>query len=70
MESFGDVFPYLIFGALGVVALVLFTGIISMVTGGRFNARYGNKLMRLRVIAQGIAVLLFLGFVLYLRQQQ
>jgi hypothetical protein len=30
-----------------------------MAKGGEFNARYGNKLMRLRILMQGIAVALF-----------
>ena len=34
------------FATLGVLA----TGIISMFRGGEFNRRYGNKLMRARVI--------------------
>ena len=37
---------------LGVLAM----GIVGMARGGEFNARYGNKLMRARVIAQGVAL--------------
>jgi len=49
---------------LMVVALlttlgVLFAGLITMARGGEFNRKYGNKLMRLRVIAQFTAILLF-----------
>jgi len=44
--------------ALVAVAVALFTGIFGMARGGAFNARYGNTLMRLRVILQGVAVLL------------
>lgn len=44
---------------------VLLTGIVSMLRGGEFNRRNGNKLMRARVILQGITlallVLLFLA---------
>ena len=42
------------FATLGV----LFTGIVSMFRGGEFNRRYGNKLMRARVILQGITLVL------------
>jgi len=42
------------FATLGV----LFTGIVSMFRGGDFNRRYGNKLMRARVILQGITLVL------------
>ena len=50
------------FATLGV----LLTGITSMLRGGEFNRRYGNKLMRARVILQGITlVLLALMFFAY-----
>jgi len=44
--------------ALLLVAItgVLFTGIAAMSRGGDFNRRYGNKLMRWRLILQGAAV--------------
>lgn len=50
--------------ALVIIALlitlgVLATGMIAMARGGEFNAKYGNKLMRARVIAQGVALALF-----------
>lgn len=35
---------------------VLLLGIGAMVKGGAFNEKYGNKLMRLRVILQGVAL--------------
>lgn len=38
--------------------VVLGLGIFSMVKGGRFNARNSNRLMRLRVLVQFVAVLL------------
>lgn len=38
---------------------VLFTGLFAMARGGEFNAKYGNKLMRARVIAQAVAIGLF-----------
>ncbi len=45
--------------ALASTVTVLFIGIITMSRGGEFNARYGNLLMRLRVIMQGVAVAFF-----------
>ncbi|MBN8531859.1 MAG: twin transmembrane helix small protein [Alphaproteobacteria bacterium] len=40
-------------------------GLFSMLKGGEFNRKYGNKLMVWRVAAQGIAVgALFLMFLL------
>lgn len=38
----------------------LFLGLFAMVRGGEFNAKYGNRLMRLRVILQGVALVMFL----------
>ncbi len=50
--------------ALAAVALVLFTGIFGMMRGGEFNRKYGNKLMRLRVGLQFVAILVILAAVL------
>lgn len=44
--------------AMIAVLATLFVGLIGMARGGEFNARYGNRLMRLRVILQGVALLL------------
>lgn len=50
--------------ALVIIAMlmtlgVLFTGLVTMARGGDFNRKHGNRLMRLRVIMQGVALLLF-----------
>ncbi len=52
-------FILLIVALVGVVG-VLITGIVAMVRGGEFNRKYGNKLMRARVILQGLAIVLLL----------
>ena len=44
--------------AMLAVLATLFVGLVGMARGGKFNARYGNRLMRLRVILQGVALLL------------
>ena len=54
------ILPYAIFIVLFSVLLVLFIGIISLLRGGDFNKRWSNKLMRARVILQGLAILLIL----------
>ena len=54
----------LMFVAMGLTLLVLFAGLISMVRGGEFNKKYGNRLMRLRVLFQAIAIMIF-AIVLY-----
>lgn len=51
-----DLFDYLIFGALALVATVLALGIYSLFRGGDFGRSWSNKLMRMRVLAQAIAV--------------
>ena len=50
--------------ALVATLAVLVVGIIAMLRGGAFNAKYGNKLMRARVALQAMAVGLML--VIYL----
>ena len=42
-------------GALGAVAI----GVIAMAVNGKLNKNHSNKLMRLRVLFQAIAVLVF-----------
>ena len=46
----------LIFAALLVVAAILAVGIYSLFRGGDFGRSYSNKLMRLRVLMQAIAI--------------
>jgi len=47
---------------LGVVA-ILVTGVGGFARGGEFNRKYANKLMRWRIAAQFVAVVLILLFV-------
>lgn len=51
-----DVFDYLIYAALAAVALVLAAGIYALFRGGDFGRSWSNKLMRLRVLTQAVAV--------------
>lgn len=44
--------------AMLCVAAVMGLGIFSMVKGGEFNKKYGNKLMQARVVLQGVALAL------------
>ena len=51
--------------ALALVLAALVLGVLSMARGGEFNAKYGNKLMRARVIAQFVALaLMVLAFLM------
>ena len=57
---------FFILGGLFALATLgtLLTGVVGMGKGGAFNDKYGNKLMRMRVILQGLAILCFvLGLV-------
>lgn len=48
--------------ALATLATLL-VGVFGLGTGGAFNQRYGNKLMRCRVLFQGLAIVsLMLAF--------
>jgi len=42
-----------------LVLLSLIGGLVAMDKGGEFNQKYGNKLMRMRVTLQGVALALF-----------
>jgi hypothetical protein len=59
MEFFTKIAPILIIIGLALVFIVLVIGLLSMLSKGDFNKKYSNKLMRLRVITQGIIVLIF-----------
>lgn len=64
MAVIDAVFPYLLAAVLAAVVGILFAGVATMSRGGAFNDKWGNKLMRARVITQGIAVALLLIFFL------
>ncbi len=46
--------------AVIAVALILVAGVVTMMRGGEFNRKYGNRLMRARLVAQAVAVVLVL----------
>lgn len=49
----------LVIVAAMITLAVLVTGIFTMARGGEFNRKHSNRLMRLRVVAQCIALVLF-----------
>ena len=59
MEFFTKIAPILIIIGLILVFIVLVIGLVSMLLKGDFNKKYSNKLMRIRVITQGIIILIF-----------
>lgn len=54
--------------AVLIVVGILLLGVGSFGKGGEFNRKYANKIMRYRIGAQFVAVLLILLYV-YLRRQ-
>ena len=63
----GVLFTLMIIAMVAVVA-VLFWGLFSMARGGAYNQRNANKLMRWRVALQGIALLIFVLFMMLYHQ--
>jgi hypothetical protein len=56
-----DIFSYLIPAALIAVTAVLAVGIYSLFRGGDFGRSWSNKLMRLRVVMQAVAIAILMG---------
>ena len=55
---------FLIGIAISVVAVILLAGLYTLWTGGEVSRNWSNRLMRMRVMAQLVAVLIILA-VLY-----
>ena len=57
--------PYFIavVAAVGLVLAILFVGVIGFGLGGEFNRKHSNRIMRYRIIAQAVAIVLILLFV-------
>jgi len=53
--------PVLIVVLLVAVVIVLFTGLLTMAIGGRFTPEFRNKLMKTRVIIQGLIFIVVLA---------
>ena len=60
--------PILLGVALFAVLATILFGVFTMARGGEFNRRHGNRLMRLRVILQAVAVVLFVLLILATRR--
>ena len=61
-------FTILIPLALGAVLITLGFGIFALFRGGDFGRSYSNKLMRLRVLLQFIAIIVLVAAVYFLRR--
>ena len=56
-----NVFDILILLAIAAVAITLGFGLYSLFRGGEFARSYSNKLMRLRVLLQAVAIALLVA---------
>ncbi|TGY90251.1 twin transmembrane helix small protein [Marinicauda algicola] len=51
----------LLYIAMGIVLVILVAGIYALFRGGEFGRSWSNRLMRLRVLVQFIAVLIIVA---------
>jgi hypothetical protein len=68
MSGLSGIMPYLIGAVMAATLIVLAVGLIAMLRGGNFNRRYGNKLMRMRILFQAVAIALFVLFALLVQK--
>ncbi|HLI67775.1 MAG TPA: twin transmembrane helix small protein [Caulobacteraceae bacterium] len=60
-----DLFSWLVPAALAAVFITLCVGIYALFRGGDFGRSYSNRLMRLRVLLQFVAILVLVAAVLW-----
>ena len=53
--------------ALGLVAVILAWGVLTMARGGEYNVKNSNRIMRYRIIFQAIALLVIMVLI-WIRQ--
>ena len=58
-----DPFFIVIAVVMAAVVVILMTGIGGFAKGGEFNKKHANRIMRYRIIAQFVAIVLILIFV-------
>ena len=57
------VLPFILVVSMVLALLMVVVGVIAMAKNGNFNKKHSNKLMRMRVLFQGIAVLVFAAII-------
>ncbi|MFA5582507.1 MAG: twin transmembrane helix small protein [Paracoccaceae bacterium] len=62
---FSDPLFVLVIVASAAVAIILLIGIGGFALGGEFNRKHANRIMRYRIYAQAVAVVLILVFVYF-----
>ncbi|NQE63281.1 twin transmembrane helix small protein [Caulobacter sp. RHG1] len=63
-----QVFDFLVPVALLAVLLALAAGLYALFRGGDFGRSYSNKLMRLRVVLQFVAIIVLVGAAFWWRK--
>ena len=53
--------------ALGLVAVILAWGVLTMARGGEYNIKNSNRIMRYRIIFQAVALLVIMVLI-WMRQ--
>ncbi len=59
---------FLVAVAVGIVFVVLCLGLYTLMKGGQTSATWSNKLMRIRVLAQFVAIVIIM-IVVYISQR-
>lgn len=59
-----NIFATLTIIAMLITAVVLIIGLVGFYRGGEFNRKYGNLIMRLRIVSQAVTVLFMLLFLI------
>lgn len=67
-EAMSQVFDFLVPAALLAVLLALAAGLYALFRGGDFGRSYSNKLMRLRVVLQFVAIIVLVGAAFWWRK--
>jgi hypothetical protein len=57
------VLPFVLVVSMVLALIMVVVGVIAMAKNGNFNKKHSNKLMRMRVLFQGIAVLVFAAII-------
>ena len=57
------VLPFVLVVSMVLALLMVVIGVIAMAKNGNFNKKHSNKLMRMRVLFQGVAVLVFAAII-------
>ncbi len=56
MDTLFGFLPYLLYLAMAATVFALFVGVFAMARGGKFHDKYSNKLMRMRIGFQALAL--------------